>query len=396
MELNKSKKAHGLFLVGYSIYLVYQIISYSFFSIYLSNTFSRIVLLFSIVCCLIHELENGRIIKGQLIIFGLVCVLALISIKLNFTNFAFMIFILYFGRNVDFNIICKITTIVTLITVVFVIICAQAGLIINYVGYRGDGTSRDYWGFRYVLFAPGFLLNAMTAYLYVKGNATKRTRYLLLLIISYYIYTKTAARLVFILSIVLLVGAYSFNYSKTNKNVYLYRSLIPVYPLFALLSFTLTKLYKPGNSFWDTADKILSKRLQYSQRSLDIYGVELFGNSSIDWSGFSFSTDGTSPIFDTNMIYVDNAYLHILQRYGLLFSIIILSAFTFAMYIIYKRKNYYLELMFLIVAIHALIDNEVIYLCFNVFLFPLISIYVDYYNEKISKKARLYKSKHQC
>ena len=380
-------KHEKLFLISYAIYLVHQILSYSFYSVKISGTLSRLVLVLCLFLFLVNDFRFGKLYKNKLISYLSVVFMSCICIYLNYPNLAFMLLVIFYGRNVDFKDICRVTAIVTVIGLLFVFTSAKMGIITEYIGYRGDGTKRSYLGFRYALFAPGFLINLLSCYIYLKSGKLGKIKLIACLLFSYYIYSLTDARLSFVLAVAMIILTPIISEGqKNNSNVkkrIISKALIPIYPVLTLISVLCSLYYRSNSIIWQTIDRILTRRLQYSQRSLLLYGVKLFGNSNIKWAGFSISADGTLPVYDSSMIYVDNAYIHLLQRYGVIFTALIAISFTYTMYILYKKNDYLMQFLFVIVAIHALIDNQVLYLCFNAFLFPM-------YNEIVSYTKKAY------
>lgn len=371
-----NKKARP-FLLGYSLYLFFQILNYSFYSIYIPGVISRIIILMCLGLFVVGEVAYGKLYKGKITSYIVVIVLMLICAYLNFVNLSVVIIVVFFGRNIDFKQICRVTIFVTIVGLLFVYFSTKLGIITEYFGYRGDGTRRSYLGFRYVLFGPGFLINILGAYIYLKKADISKFFRILIALFSLAVYIVTDARLSFILAI-LMISFTQFGKKRMHKEGIMSKLIIPIFPLALVFSLLTASLYSAGNSRWRILDAILAKRLQYNQRSLLLYGIRLLGNPEIDWAGFSISEDGSIPVHDANMVYVDNAYIHILQRYGVIFTALILIALTYVMYILYKKHDYLMQVLFVLIAIHGLIDNQILYVCFNVFLFAMYNEIVSY------------------
>ena len=67
-------------------------------------------------------------------------------------------------------------------------------------------------------------------------------------------------------------------------------------------------------------------------------------------------------------LYVDNMYIQVLQKYGLLYLIIFVTLLTIALFILYRKKQYLLFLILSILAVHAMIDDLTFNLYYNFFL----------------------------
>ena len=335
------------------------------------------------------ELMYGKLFRKNILEYFCIVFFVAICLYLHFANLSFVILVVFFGRNTDFKHICQTTIIVTAIGLGVVFISAKIGLITDYYGYRGDGTKRSYLGFRYPLFAPGFLVNMLVAYIYISNAKITVLKGIAIAAFSYLVFSITDARLSFLLSISMIVMVFLYQWGKkhTHRKSIIHKLMIPIFPAFTVVSLIITMLYSANDYRWRFIDSILAKRLQYGQRSLLLYGVKLFGNANIDWAGFSIGSDGTLPIYTADMVYVDNVYIHILQRYGIVFTLLVLITLTHVMVILYKKKDYVLQMLFALFAIHGLIDNQVIYVCFNVLLFAMFIEIHAFYNWPSRKKS---------
>ena len=70
-------------------------------------------------------------------------------------------------------------------------------------------------------------------------------------------------------------------------------------------------------------------------------------------------------------LWVDNFYISIIQRFGILVSIVIILLLTFTLFKCWKVKNYYLMLILTLIAGHCMIDDLFLYLNYNTFWFVI-------------------------
>ena len=98
---------------------------------------------------------------------------------------------------------------------------------------------------------------------------------------------------------------------------------------------------------------------------MSVYGYNLFGQK-INWIGNGLDINGQRGL--SEYLYVDNLYIQILQRYGLFVLIILLVIFTLTLYHLLKQKQYVLSLILITLSFHAMIDDLIINLHYNIFL----------------------------
>ena len=74
---------------------------------------------------------------------------------------------------------------------------------------------------------------------------------------------------------------------------------------------------------------MLVNRIYFKNKSLQLYGFGLFGRQ-VEWTGNGLTTEGVK-IYQT-YLYVDNLYMQILQKYGLLILILMIILLTFTLF----------------------------------------------------------------
>ncbi|HFI0456361.1 TPA: polymerase, partial [Streptococcus suis] len=112
-------------------------------------------------------------------------------------------------------------------------------------------------------------------------------------------------------------------------------------------------------------DKFLGGRIYLASKSLSMYGFNLLGRN-IQWVGNGLSAEGQRSTM--SYFYVDNMYIQVLQKYGLIFLVIFLTVMTITMLILYRKKQYLLLVCLVILAFHATIDDLTFNLHYNFFL----------------------------
>lgn len=363
------KKNEQLFFFSYIIFLSFSILTHSFYYRYFAGIYKFIVL-FCILVLVGQELINQRLSYKAGIGAVILAAVTLFLIVQGHGDlqiaFASIFIFTFSAREIEFKKISRITITVTLAILIIVILSSLAGIIPNYHTEIND-RSRYYLGFRYALNAPAFLFNVILLETYVKGKNVKIHTIALLLIASYSIYAATDSRLSFFLSVLCLI-VMIINKIRgddfTNLKV-IPRLLVPTFIICFVLSVWLTLTYSSSSLWMRELNTFLGGRLRMGQRSLLLYGVGIFGNHGMEWVGNGLNMYGEKNT--GTYLYVDNLFIQVLQRYGILFTVIFLILATILMYQCYKKKENLLSIMLAFVAAHAMIDDTGLYLHFNTF-----------------------------
>jgi hypothetical protein len=148
-------------------------------------------------------------------------------------------------------------------------------------------------------------------------------------------------------------------------------------------------MYSKGVSWAETVNDVLGNRLLYAYHSLVSNGVSIWGKY-INWNGYGLDIYGN--VSDTTVsgyTYVDCMYIHMLQRFGIVISIIYLIVFTLTMIKNYKDKEYFAVLILTFYALHSMVDDLALYLYYNTFWFIIGSTLIS----TISRNDGLFLSK---
>ena len=114
-------------------------------------------------------------------------------------------------------------------------------------------------------------------------------------------------------------------------------------------------------------------RLALGYSTLKFYGYGLFGRQlSLVGNGLDEEGFLNTATYD----YVDNIYVLILLKAGIIFLIIFLVGMTIIMRKIYRRKDSYLYIIFILLALHGVIDDLILLPQYNSFWFVVGALFV--------------------
>lgn len=312
----------------------------------------------------------------------LVCLVLSVLLAIGMTNVLYlpMFLFIYTITFVDFDEVCRLTVITGTCVFIFVLLSARLGIINDYVYTYGERV-RHYLGFRYALQPSAFLFNITAADLYYRRENKSFIRYIFWLLFNYLIYIQTDSRLSFILCVALLLV---FWFLKPLKNFLAKHKAISFvlsmsYIICAAVSICLTIGYNKNVEWMRTLNEFLGYRLSIGLNAFLQYRFGLFGQK-LYLIGQGLSSLGVKSTGD--ITYVDCLYLSILMRYGVIFFSLFIVIWEVATFRARKNEDFDLFLIFLILAVHAMIDDLTMSLYFNVFWLGIGKVLFSGHNRK--------------
>lgn len=381
----------------FSIYITILLLNNT--SIFLSNDILLIIIKIIRYICYVAfsvkifiDWKNGSNITWSIILLGILSIL--IFLFAHNKNIILLLLALISLRNLNINRLIKITfnifTFIFLITVILSLI----GIFPDWIFYRGN-IVRHSLGFLYPTDAIGIYLEIIIMFFYIRKSKSSFTELLVLETINVFLYKYTDGRLSFILIStilgILLLRKFKFIRKLYNYNIIQKTLKILCYtlPIVLFISYNcLAVLYLNNNNFAIKINELLSNRLKYTSEAYENYGVSLFGEN-IEWNGWGgFGYINTDEMEDFRYNYVDSSYARVIFDYGIIFSVIIILAYTLILLKNYK-KNKWLIFSLFFVLIWSFIEQHIINIGRNIFILAFIPIleigsieYLDYCNLK--------------
>ena len=377
-----------LFIVSFVIFLSLSFWSSTLFYQYIPEIIAKVGFSLVIILGIIREVFNGRYLLRQLFFFGIILLLTLtIMLVTNILNVvAISVLLIFLYRDVPFTKIAKVAIYTSLLLLILTIIMSKLGFISNYVEFSSDGRIRNYLGFRYSLFAPTVLLNIVSIWCFINREKFQLNGTLILLFCNQWIYWQTDSRLTYFSTIFLIILYCIFTLFPTFR--YIIKPILKpfsiTYVVSAMISYYVAISYANPSDFIYRLNHLLGRRIYLSYYSLQKYGFNLFGQEIV-WQGNGLDMRGNNT--NTSYLYVDNMYIQILQRYGLIFLVIFLVATIVLIRKLIQRNEVFLVFIIVSLGFHAIIDDLILYPQFNTFWFLFaILFHKDYLiKEKIEK-----------
>ena len=373
-----------LALTALGIFLFVSILDATFYVQHLPRIAYKVLTALSLALLAIKELYKKeydfRTIIGLIITVFVYLIIGKISTLSS--NIAIGIIFIYALRDIPFKSVAKTSLVVSVLMLLFVIVSANMGVITNYLEISGTRV-RSYLGFRYALLPSILLMNIVAIALYINKNNIRYWQWLLLSFSVYWVYGQTDSRLTFYNSCILLVFNILIKWfpnmlSKLGNVLKVFKLTFIVN---AIISFWITINYLGSNnsfvnSFLFKLNQMLGGRLYLANKSLELFGFGLFGKP-VEWNGNGLTVEGVRNY--QTYLYVDNLYIQVLQKFGLLVLVLMVTLLTLTLSKAIKKNQWIIAFILIVMSFQSMIDDLNLYLHYNIFWILIGSlIYSDY------------------
>lgn len=369
VHMKMKSTGDGLFFLSYGLFLVTSILTTSFFyRFYIGRPFTCLLIL-CVALLISYELLGSGVEGQNWVGFGVTVTLGAVAMCIsdgNLQRLVALIFLYtYCARRIPFPKVARFSLHVSISVVCLIVCCGYLGIIDN-VTVSKFGRVREYLGFRYALYLPGILLNMTALWIYLRKERITVPGALAWAVVNWVVYVKTDSRISFVLAELLLVAALAMRYlpKVVEKAKVLWAVMAAAFGLCAGFSLFMTAIYDSTIPWMRKLNSMLESRLSLGKRSLEDFGVNLFGQR-IQWIGNGLDAQGNTIQQTYN--YVDCLYVKILQRYGIVFSLILIVLLCWSMFRLFKRREYHLLLICASVAAHCVLDDLSFALHYNTF-----------------------------
>ena len=374
-----------LALVALGIFLTVSILNVTFYARYLPGTVYKLAIAFSIFLLFVKEMFKRKYDYRALIgLFATILIYFIVGkMTVLGSEVPVSILFIYALRDVPFKKVAQTSLVVSTCLLFFIIVSAKVGIITNYIEVS-ESRVRSYLGFRYALFPSMLLMDIVAIVFYLKQNKIQYWKWLLLSLSVYWVYDQTDSRLTFFSSCILLACSLLIKWfpELLSKLGYVFKAFKLTFIVNAIISFWVSFTYlNSGYSFINDllfkVNHMLGGRLYLANKSLNLYGFGLLGRP-VEWYGNGLTVEGVRN-YQTYYLYVDNLYVQVLQRFGLLILGLMLSVLTLTLSKIIKKRQWVLALILILMSFHSMIDDLNFYLHNNIFWILVGAlIYPDY------------------
>ena len=368
-----------LTLVALGIFLIVSILNVTFYVQYFPKSAHDLAIAFSLFLLVIKESFKKKYNYSDLIGLFTTLLIYLCVGKMSGlgSNIAIGILFIYALRDIPFKKVAKTSLVISVCLLLFVTISSKMGIIPSYIEISGTRL-RSYLGFRYALFPSIILMDIVAIIFYLKQNRLRYWQLFLLTLSVYWVYIQTDSRLTFYSSCILLICNLLLKWFPNifSKLGHVLKIFKITFIINAVVSFWVAFTYLNSsnifvNNFFYTLNNMLGGRIYLANKSLQLFGFGLFGRR-VEWNGNGLTVEGVRN-YQTYM-YVDNLYLQILQKFGLLILVIMVLLLTLTLFKVIQKRQWVLALILILMSFHSMIDDLNLYLYNNIFWILLGSL----------------------
>ena len=308
-----------------------------------------------------NQIYRIKEIVWVVIIFAIVVISYFLS-KDNIILKAIMLIIA--SKDINFKKFIKFDLVIKVIFCFIIIIFSQIGIAENYVILRADGTIRQSLGFSHPNALAAYWLSICCDYIYLAFNKNKIIKLFICTIITFIIGYITDSRTV-IICVSLMIILLLYNNYLNNKIIKKIVIFLP-YLLFAL-SLSSAYLYKSSDLI-KNIDRLLSKRIYYTEQYLQKYDINLFGQKIETVSTVQSRLLNISPQI------LDNSYIVLLLKFGIILLFCSCLLLSLRLKLSYRERDKLLIIILIIFMIVGLFENWLIKINYNPFILSFSSL----------------------
>ena len=375
--MRNMKISQLLFWLEFYLYIIVHTIDTTAFTAYLPTISITIVRYIVLICTLAIIVLQGSLPKRKALI--LLCIGAGL-INFYVTGFAIPLelFCLVLGANkIDFRAILKRYFYIVLSIMIAAFLASRVGLIATNDVIQ-NGVVRYAFGATYATDFAAHVFYLVLVDNFLNFKRTSIWRCMVYLALAFFIWINCAARLDTLLIVLLVIlDVYLMINTKVKSiDITEYRGsrvlrllLTGVFCIAIALSF-YGVLHYNDNAFLQGLNVLSSFRLSLANRGIEMYGYPLFGQF---FSMVGSATLSRSVGMGLQYFFVDNSYVYIMLRYGVVVLIVFTLTITVFINDRIKSKDSILPIFLAMIALRSIVDHHLLSV-YNPFLFAIGAI----------------------
>ena len=387
VQIDDGEGAFGvLFAALLSFWLFFNVLDTSLFYVTLSNVnVTRLTVALLLIACdfAAHPVvfSQTRLDSRRCIIYCITIVLVCACLATKQFLIASSVLVAFASRNHSVKWLLRIWLISISVAIAIIVFSGLVGIIPDYT-LDGRGLfGRHSLGFNYTTFLSHYILGVVCCVLALKRRETEAVLLIALFLVSLIVYLFTNSRNSFLLTSMLLIGCAFTKYFRLSRNrvpafvkwIFRYGFIVC-----AIVSVIVFLGFNSNTEMGSTLNQLLSGRVKLTQTAYANYPVSLLAND-VKWATPHVMEDGTALIgysdgdsfVEAGYFYVDCSYLNILISVGVIVfvgSLILLTAMTRG---IGEMNDNVLGALVFVIAVHSIIDPQLLMLHYNPFLLLL-------------------------
>ena len=309
----------------------------------------------------ILDVFNKKYSVKELIIVSIIGIY-LLHVSYATKTIGYIVYYIYVivGKDVNYKKIIKTALISFSICVLIVVLFSKTGILEDQIHIQGK-RNRHTFGFYGATYLPSYFMFIVLYYAYIRKHKIKLLEIMILLLINIFIYVMTNTKSAFALTSIAIISLAVLKHIKPLRvyySFYKYVTLVSslVVPIITII---ISFAFNPNVIWMARLNRLLTGRLLLSKKAFDTYNISLLARYI------------PTHLDDGNYIYIDSSYVRCILIFGVVFFFLALMALVYYAYLINKKQDIYMFVIFMILIIRFAFDAELFGMSFNYFLFLL-------------------------
>ena len=209
----------------------------------------------------------------------------------------------------------------------------------------------------------------VSCHFYLYRDNLRYRDFLFAIVAALFVYIVPNSQTSFIIVILLLITSLIYQYFGKSKADH-FKLIGWLMISFAILFNVISVVFSTGpikNTLLSEINAYLSYRFSWCYKTYSIYGVNWFGNDI----AVTLAERTSRNLLNLGNMWLDNAYMTILLRYGILVYVIFSFLYIFTMIYLLNLKEYYLLILFFIFSVYGIMENGFFQISHNIVLFAV-------------------------
>lgn len=290
------------------------------------------------------------------------------------------VLIVFGAVDVDFRRIVKVFLVVGGTYCALTVMASLVGIIENMKDFASDvreslledAVERQSLGYGWSTNMANHVFFITLAFFYSRGRVFNIKEIVLVLFIALWVLGKTDCRLSMICMMILILFSllyrmFWFQNMLLVKPVKLF--LIVAVPLFAIVSYWATDAYDESSLEWFVVNMLITNRLSIGKEALESAGITVFGQE--------YEMYGSARDDGALYNYLDNSYVQSLVIFGILYTVLLVSAYVVIVRQSFKRGDILLVVAVFMSGFSGLVAQHFLEIYMNPFIIALFAKHVN-------------------
>ncbi|MFV0557802.1 MAG: hypothetical protein ACK5MW_04090 [Enterococcus sp.] len=360
-----------IFYLSYILFIIYSSIDTTMFKYVIPSLIMQGVLVLSMLGFLYKIVIIDRPKGAEWLIIGLwLLIPTFVFLKTGYSQVLSFSVVIVGCRGIELRKIVEFFFLINVAFLIVLILFSQIGIIQDLIYTRNDVT-RHSLGMLYPTNLSAKIFFLVLSFIYLKKNKLTLIHVGVITLIGWLTLKITDGRLD---TYLMIFSAFVLYFMQNNKK---YRKLSARLGIFVpiigfVVIYVLSALYTDQSSIFRAINHVLSTRLSLGHEGIERYGAKLLGQF-IYSQGYGGITGHDIYKLNIKYFYIDAAYLNILIRFGVLFSLLLFGHSVLRLRQMYQHKRHIFIIIFSLIALNSIVSTFYFFPAHNPFILFLFA-----------------------